>query len=656
MNKMPSVDRERLDRALGQADLRVLLMVLYHMTGDEKWLSEQYRPKRDVSLIADINAGFDPVRQAEIRNAASEVLMSDKPAAVPTPDNPLMLRMMSQCLNERIAPEYGQMMREEVGFASRFANWRDPQRAGQRLKCRRFRVGIVGAGTGGIILATNLRKLGIECVVFERAAEVGGTWRDHTYPGCSVDTPNHAYSFSFGSRYSWSRYFAPRDQLQDYLVGIATETGIRDNIRFSTEVESARWNEKDSMWDVATNSSAGRETVQVNVLVSAIGQLSKANRIPIEGEETFPGPLFHPKYWPEDLDLSEKRVAIVGTGASAMQIVADIAPKVGHLTIYQRTAQWARPIPRYHDPIEEDQQWLLKTVPFYDQWFRLTMLWRYGDGLLPTLRKDPNWPHPTRSVNSTNERHRVQMQSYIEEKLADRPDLLAKAIPSYPPYGKRILLDAGWYDALLRPNVELVTEKIDHIEGSAVVASDGTKRDADVVVVSTGYDVNGVVPSLNITGRNGLNLADAWANDNPYAHLSTSVPGFPNFFVVLGPNTGLAHGGSAIFMNECVGRYIADFVSRMVEDDIEIVEVTKKAAAEYTQRVDAEHEKLVWTTQGLDSYYRNPQGRVTFACPWRLVDFWQMTHEADLQNYCVTYRGGGLNDAAAEFKKAPSAA
>jgi 4-hydroxyacetophenone monooxygenase len=653
MNTAQIADSARLDRALEQADLRVLLMVLYHITGDEKWLSERYRPKRDVALIADINAGFDNDRQAEIRTAAREVIMSGRAPAITDPGNELMLRMMQHCLNERIAPEYAGMMREELGFISRFATWHDAAGAKSKLKAHPFRVGIVGAGSGGIILATNLRKIGIDFVVFERAAEVGGTWRDHRYPGCSVDTPNHAYSFSFGSRYSWSRYFAPRDQIQDYMVGIASESGIRDNIRFSTDVESATWSDDKKVWELAVNGPNGRETVEVNVLVSAIGQLSKANQIHFKGEETFPGPLFHPKHWPHDLQLEGKRVAVIGTGASAMQIVADIAAKVGHLTIYQRTPQWARPIPRYHDAINNDQQWLLKSLPFYGGWFRLTMLWRYGDGLLPTLRKDPNWQEPTRSVNSTNERHRVQLVSYIEERLASRPDLLAKAVPNYPPYGKRILLDAGWYDALLRPNVELVTDKIDRIEGSAVVTTDGTKRDADVVVVSTGYDVNGVVPSLNITGRDGLNLADAWADENPYAHLSTSVPGFPNFFIALGPNTGLAHGGSAIFMNECIARYIADFVVRMVEENIEVVEVTEEAAAEYTARVDAEHEQLVWTAPGLSSYYRNSKGRVTFACPWRLVDYWGMTHEADPENYRITYRGDVVSEAG-EFRKISS--
>lgn len=638
-------DPEKLNRALAQADLRVLLMVLHHLTGDDKWISDPYLPKRDVALISDPNAGFDPRRRGEIREAAKEILERMPPPAIRDPGNEHMLRMMSVCLNERIPSEYAPMMREEVGFVSRFAEWRNADQAQKKLKARKFRVGIVGAGSAGIILASNFRKLGIPFTILEKRGDVGGTWRDHRYPGCSVDTPNHAYSFSFGARYAWSRYFAARPQIQDYLCGIADEMGIRARIRFNSTVQKANWDESKKRWRVEVSTPDGVEEMEFDVLVSAIGQLSEPYRLPIRGEESFSGSIFHPMHWPSDLDLVGKRVALIGTGASAMQIIPEIAPSVGKLTIYQRTPQWARPIARYHDPIDEDHQWLMRIAPFYAEWFRLTMLWRYGDGLLPTLWKDPDWPHKTRSVNATNERHRVEMVAYIEEKLRDRPDLVTKSIPNYPPYGKRILLDAGWYDAIRRPNVELVTDRIDRIENDAIVTIDEVKRAADVVIVSTGYNVNSMTSRLNVTGRSGKTLAQTWGADNPFAYLGCTVPDFPNLFIVYGPNTGLAHGGSAIFMNECASRYVGDFIVRMIEDDIETVEVKRECADRYTARVDERHDELVWTAPGLDSYYRNSQGRVTSACPWRLVDYWSMTHEADPENYIVTNLAPSLSKA-----------
>jgi 4-hydroxyacetophenone monooxygenase len=632
------MDRDRLKSALASADLRVLLMVLFHFTGDRKWLSAPYQPQRDITIIADRNAGFDAMRQQEIRAAALEILSGGAKPAIGDPGNALMVEMMSTCLGENVPPEYAGMMREEVGFISRFADWKKPAEAKRRLAARRFRVGIVGAGSSGIILARNLDLAGIDYIVFERNEEVGGTWYRHRYPGCGVDTPNHAYSFSFGSRYAWTRYFAPREQLQDYMQKIADETGIRSRTLFGTTVRQATWREAEKRWSVEVEAADGPATYELDVLVSAIGQLSDPYRMPIRGEESFTGKLFHPIDWPEGLDVTGKKVAVVGTGATAMQIVPAIAPDVEQLTIYQRTPQWARPIPRYHDPISADEQWLLSSVPFYAEWFRFSMLWRYGDGLLPTLRKDPEWPHPSQSVNRVNERHRLEMLAHIERELADRPDLLPKAVPQYPAYGKRILLDAGWFRAIKRPNVELVTERIDHIDGSAVVATDGTRREADIVVVSTGYKVNELTARLDVSGRDGVKLADVWGDDNPFAYLGCTVPGFPNLFIIYGPNTGLAHGGSAIFMNECAARYVADWVVRMVEDDLATVEVKSEVAAAYTARVDAEHEALVWTAPGLDSYYRNSKGRVTSANPWRLVDYWSMTHQADAENYVVEKR------------------
>lgn len=636
MREFGSLDRAELAEALPFADLRVLLMVLFHVTGDRKWITAPYRPKRDVTLIADRNAGFDAGLQAEIRKAAEAVLSQPAdPSAFDDPGDALMGEMMSACLNEAVPPEYAGMMREEVGFVPRFAAWSDADAARRKLAGRRLVVGIVGAGAGGIALAANLERLGIPYAVFEQNGTVGGTWHRHRYPGCGVDTPNHAYSFSFGERYPWSRYFSPRDEVQDYMERIAGETGMRRHVRFHTTVASGRWDEGRNLWRLELATPQGAETAEVGVLVSAIGQFSQPYRMPIRGNETFPGPLFHPIDWPAGLDLAGKRVALIGTGATAMQIVPEIAASVRSLTIYQRSPQWARPIERYHDPIGGAQQWLLRKVPYYAEWFRLTMLWRYGDGLLPTLRRDPDWPDQSRSVNRVNERHRKEMLEHIGRELEERGDLLSKCTPSYPPYGKRILLDAGWYRAVRRPNVELVTEPVDRIDGSALVSADGSRREADIVIVSTGYVTSDLTARLNLTGRHGRTLAEAWGPDNPHAYLGSTVSGFPNLFMIYGPNTDLAHGGSVIFMNECAARYAAGSIAAMVEKGIAAIDLKPEVLAAYTARLDAEHRSLIWTTPGLRSRYRNSLGRVTAINPWRLVDYWSMTHQPDLENYEV---------------------
>lgn len=622
---------DQLAQAVEEADLRVLLMVVFHLTGDRRWFAEPYLPKRDVNLIADEKAGLSDEAQADIKNAAVELLSAENlNPVIGDPGDELMVEMMSRCLGEAVPAEYALMMREEMGLCARQVNWKDS--APERRETV-DPVVIVGAGASGIALAANLQKLGIPYVVLEKNDEVGGTWYENTYPGCGVDTPNHAYSFSFGTRYRWSRYFAPRDELQDYLVGSAEEAGIRPHVCFGCRVEGAVWDEEGSCWRITYNGPDGTKDVRAMALVSAIGQLSLPSIPHIEGADRFAGPIFHSAEWPDGLDVAGKRVAIIGTGASSMQIVPTIVDEVSSLTVYQRSAQWARPIPRYHDPIGDGAQWLLQKVPFYAAWFRFTMLWRYGDGLLPTLKKDPAWEHPERSLNRSNDRHRVQMTEHLEQELAGRPDLLPKCLPTYPPYGKRILLDNGWYAAIVKPNVELVTDDIGHIDADGITMADGQFRGADIVVLATGFKVSLMTARLNVTGRNGRNLSDVWADDNPTAHLGITVPGFPNLFSMQGPNTGLGHGGSAIFQAECQARYIAGCLVRMIEDGIQQLDVRQDVHDDYVRRVDAEHEGMIWTHPGMSTYYRNPKGRVVSVMPWRLVDYWSMTHEPDLAEY-----------------------
>ena len=628
---------DRLSQAVEEADLRVLLMVIFHLTGDRRWFSDPYLPKRDVNLIADEDAGLSEEARAEIRGKAVELLSS--PGLAPAVDDPgdeLMVEMMSRCLGEAVPPEYALMMREEMGLCSRQVDWRDEKPTHVR---DHLPVVIVGAGASGIALAANLEKLGVSYTILEKNDEVGGTWYENTYPGCGVDTPNHAYSFSFGTRYRWSRYFAPRDELQDYLVRSAEEAGIRAKTRFATRVVKTDWDEAACCWRVLAEGPDGSEEIQAMAVVSAIGQLSLPSVPHIEGADTFDGPIFHTAEWPDGLELAGKRVAIIGTGASSMQIVPTVVDEVASFTVYQRNAQWARPIPRYHDPIGDGAQWLLEKVPYYAAWFRFTMLWRYGDGLLPTLKKDPNWEHPERSLNRANDRHRIQMTEHMEEELAGRPDLLAKCLPTYPPYGKRILLDNGWFAAITKPNVELVTDDIVRIDPSGVVTTDGQLREADIVVLATGFKVSLMTARLNVTGREGRKLTDVWADDNPSAHLGITVPGFPNLFTMQGPNSGLGHGGSAIFQAECQARYIAGCLARMIEDGIDAIDVQQDVHDEYVRRVDAEHEGMIWTHPGMSTYYRNAGGRVVSVMPWRLVDYWSMTHEPDFSEFLVLKTG-----------------
>jgi len=623
--------RESLAAILLQADIRVLLMVLVHMTGDLAWLEPPFAPRRDVRLIPDAGAGLPQEVQERIRAAAFDALASADPApAISDPGDALIQRMMSVCLGEEVPGEYAPLVREEMGLISRDSEWPSLPR-GANVKSRH--VLIVGAGVCGLALGIKLERLGIPFTIVEKNAEVGGTWYGNRYPGCGVDTPNHSYSYSFGSRYPWSRYFSPRSEVQDYLEKTATEFHIRRHIRFNTRLLSADWIEAKQSWRSVVETEGGQQIIESEVLVSAIGQLSEPSTPEIAGASEFRGPLFHSAHWPEEFDIRGKRLAVIGTGATAMQLVPTVADDVAQVSIFQRTAQWARPIPGYSDRISDGAQWLLKHVPFYAEWFRFNMFWRYGDGLLPFLRRDPAWPHKERSVNRINDRHRDEMLDFLKQELASRPDLIEKCIPSYPPYAKRILLDNGWYRTLLKPNVDLVAEPIDRITADGVRTADGVVHAADAIVLATGFQVTQMAARLAITGRFGLKLSQAWGDDNPAAYLGLTVPGFPNLFCMLGPNSGPAHGGSVVFQAECQSRYITSCLTQMIAADVSSIEVRQDVLDSHVAEVDAEHEQLIWTHPGVDTYYRNKHGRVFSVMPWRFVDYWAMTHDAEMSDY-----------------------
>jgi 4-hydroxyacetophenone monooxygenase len=617
------------DDILKHADLRVLLMSLVHMTGDLSWLEPPFRPKRDIRLIPDPEAGLSSeARRIVLREAAKLIGEGFGEPAIKDPGDALMKRMMNVTLGEEVAPEYATMMREELGFVSRAY----PAKVSEEDKIKEAVV-IVGAGVSGIALAVRLKELGIPFVIFEQTDRPGGVWHRNRYPGCGVDTPNHSYSYSFGRRYPWTRYFSPREEILDYIDGVVRAHDLLPHIRLNTKVTSASWQEEAQQWHIDVRGPDGKKTESCRFFVSAIGQLSDPMLPQIKGMEQFQGTSFHSMDWPEGLDVAGKRVAIIGTGATAMQLAPTLSRQARQVDVYQRSAQWVRPVEGYADRIKPGAQWLQQHMPFYAEWFRFNMFWRYGDGLLACLQRDPDWPHSDRSVNSTNERHRVEMVEFIQSKLHDRPDLVKKCVPDYPPYGKRILLDNNWYDTIKEPNVALITDRIDCINETGVICVDGSERAVDIIVYATGFKLTEMAARLNIRGRRGQTLADAWADDDPKAYLGMTVYGFPNFFTLIGPNSGPAHGGSVIFQAECQVRYITGCILQMRKQGVGSIDIKADVLERHVREIDAEHKKLVWSHPAVSTYYRNAKGRVFSVIPWRFVDYWAMTHEPDLGLY-----------------------
>jgi 4-hydroxyacetophenone monooxygenase len=377
------------------------------------------------------------------------------------------------------------------------------------------------------------------------------------------------------------------------------------------------------------------------VSYTAVGQLNRPAIPRIDGLERFRGPVFHTARWDRSIKLKGKRVAMIGTGASGMQTGPSIAPEVAHLTVFQRTPHWAMNNPNYHKEVNPGTIWTLEHIPYYAQWMRFQLFWASSDGFHASLQVDPEWPMPDCSLNEANHKMRELIIDYVRKELEDDKELLAKVIPSYPPYGKRMLRDNYWYRMLKRPNVELVTGRISHITEDAIVTEDGASHPADVIILATGFPASKMLWPMEIKGRNGRTIRDIWGDDDPRAYLGITVPGFPNLFVTYGPNTNLAHGGSIIFHLECQVRYILQAVREMIEQGYATLEVRPDVHDGYNKLVDEKCRNMVWAHPGVTSWYKNRHNRVTVTSPWRLLDYWRLTRHFVPEDYRASRPGHG---------------
>jgi 4-hydroxyacetophenone monooxygenase len=411
---------------------------------------------------------------------------------------------------------------------------------------------------------------------------------------------------------------------------------VRGNIRFGLEVTDASFDEGRGLWRVtARRRDGGTETIEGNALITAVGQLNRPAIPPIPGLDRFRGPVFHTARWDRDVELKGKRVAVIGTGASAMQTAPSIAPEVARLTVFQRTPHWSMNNPNYHKEVNPGTSWVLEHVPYYAQWMRFQLFWASSDGFHASLQVDPDWPDPDRSLNEANHKMRELIIDYVRQELDDDKELLAKVIPSYPPYGKRMLRDNYWYRMLKRPNVELVTGSISHVTEDAIVMEDGSVHEADAIIMATGFHASKMLWPMEIRGRNGRTIRDIWGDDDPRAYLGITAPGFPNLFVTYGPNTNLAHGGSIIFHLECQVRYILQALREMVEKGYRTLEVRQDVHDAYNRLVDEKCRNMVWAHPGVTSWYKNRRNRVTVTSPWRLLDYWKLTRHFVPEDYRV---------------------
>lgn len=623
------VNRTLLKDGIANANIPALLMVLYQMTGEATWLQEPFAPGRSPGLDDNDSGQLPDEVQTQIRTAAEEAIeawLAGKPLAIERPSNLRLAEMLSVAMTEHVPEEYGDIVAAGMGY--------DLEPTADTAIAADKTAIVIGGGVSGICAGIELGKLGIDYTLFEKNEDFGGTWFENRYPGCGVDTPSLTYTFSCRPN-DWSMYFPLRDEIEGYLLDTAREFGLYDKARFRTHVEEARWNTATDQWDVTITTPDGkRETHSADYLFSAVGILNIPKYPQIDGLDEFAGEVYHTSRWPAEADLSGKRVAVIGNGASGMQVAPAIADEVSRMTIFARSKQWAAPFPQFRKKVPEGVRYLMQVVPLYRAWLEQRLSWTFNDRVHGTLFRDPEWEHPERAVNEINDAHRRVFTRYVEEQLQDRPELIERVLPEYPPFAKRMLLDNGWFRTIKKPNVDLIPEHLAKVDGNTLSTSSGETVEADVIILATGFQTTNVLGSYDIVGREGQLLRDHWGEDNASAYLGTLVPGFPNFFILLGPNVGSGHGGSMIRNIENQMHFAGQVVQCAEAQEASTVEVKETAYTDYSRRIDDAHDRLVWTHPGTENWYRNSQGRVVAITPWRNDAFWRMTRspdEADLE-------------------------
>ncbi len=629
-------DNERIRWALEDAHLPSLLPALAQITGDHSLLRDDLFPKTVV--LTDPQGGLSPEAQATARELAFEALTTWRDGGsvlAPPPSREQVRRMMDYLIGEHVSDEYLPLLLEELAFAesdARAPDWRMEQLA----PGRELRVAIIGAGMSGILAAYRLKQAGVPCTVIEKNGDVGGTWFENTYPGARVDSSNHAYSYSFAQKLDWPYHHSTQEVLLEYFRDCADAFGVREDIRFNTEVLSATFDEARCVWTLKLRGPGGtEETVEAEAVISAVGQLNRPKLPDIDGLGSFEGPAFHSAHWDHEVAFAGKSVAVIGTGSSASQFIPHLADEAAEVRIFQRTPNWYAPAPNYHERVAEGFLWLSRHVPAYAQWYRFWLFWAISDGFLPMVEVDDSWRPGDEVTGEGNRQLRDLLAGSLTKQLEDRPDLLAKALPSFPPASKRIVVDNGtWPRTLKREHVRLVTEPIRAITPRGITTEDGEEHAVDAIVYGTGFQASRFLTPMRVRGRGGADMHEQWGGD-ARAYLGVTMPNFPNFFFLYGPNTNIVVNGSIVYFSECEVQYVLECLRLLLEGSHRALDCRQDVHDSYNERIDAGNLKRAWGVSSVPSWYKSESGRVAQNWPFTLLEYWQQTKRVNPADYTL---------------------
>ncbi len=616
-----AVEPAFIRRALELADLNAVRIALYQQTQDAELETLPVAAKLDADQRARL---IDKAAAWLERNISTEL--------VPEPPSAELRRLMTMATGREMSDLEFEARRELPGFRP-FPFAFQPEGPRPPLP-EGFRVAIIGSGFSGIAAAIQCELLGLPYTVIERQPEAGGTWTINRYPDIRVDTPSITYEYSFEKGYRWAEHFGRGAEVRGYLGHVSRKYGVHENTRFSSDLKTATFDEARNVWVLEIETPTGLEVTEANIVITASGVFANAKLPAIEGLENFGGQIVHPSQWPADLDLTGKRVAVIGNGSTGVQLLGAIAREAGEVHVFQRTPQWISPREKYGAPVEPELVWLIENFPGYQNWWRYmatAALFDIHDLQVP----DAAWQAKGGYVNQANDALRDMLTKYITQQTDGRQDLIDKLVPDYAPFSRRPVVDNGWYRALTRDNVELVTDPIARLTADGIETADGTVREVDIIVSATGFDVVKYLWPARFTGRDGRDLHATWdEGDGPRAYMGMMVPGFPNMFMLYGPNSQPLSGGTGLPAWYLVwSSFAGRTVMRMLEEGKSRIEVKPDAYERYNAALDVEARKMLQLTKegGVDkNYYVNAQhGRLQVNAPWQSPDYHRMFTTVD---------------------------
>ena len=621
-----NISKQALERALDSASFPVIAALLVHFTGDISILDKLPKPNQ---VVLGETQGFLTHKDKQIikKIALKEIGRFFSNSAfddIYIPSNEELNEMMNFIVGEEVSSDYVPMMLGDLNITTHTLK---PNFLATKSN---LEVLIIGAGMSGILAAIKLAEIGIKYKIYEKNNDLGGTWYENQYPGSRVDIANHFYSYSFEENHQWSEHFSRQPELLDYFKKCFHKYDIQKNTYFETQVTDMKFDELNQEWSVNSICHGEKKTESISIVISCVGQLNQPKVPEINGLKKFQGNMFHSSQWPNFDVISGKKVAVVGTGASAFQIVPSIAKSCKELTIFQRSPPWMFPNPQYHEEVDDGKKWLLKNLPFYSRWYRFLLFYPGSDQLLDSLFIDPAWKVRSDSINQKNDAMRELFTAAMLGQISDQ-SLVDKVIPDYPPFGKRMLQDNGaWLQALHLPNVTLLSEGVECISSKGVVSS-GKELEFDTIIFATGFRAQDFFSPINIDGGSGS--YDKIYGDSPRSYLGITFSSMPNFFAMYGPGTNLAHAGSIIFNSECQINYICSAIKYMLSNNFKVIRVKPEIEKQYQDRFDKRHEKMVWQHSKVSSWYQNSKGKVVTTSPWRLVEYWNWTNKFNQDDY-----------------------